>query len=183
MNRNRIPISLENLSQSRIVSSSLTFLIFWQCMTLPAFAATRIHNEAATPATIMFIASDPDLPTPGSVSATIDFRTTGGRNDRNWRVDMQATSGPNMTNCPNTIPISEVLVTCTSAVSDNGGTASCAAPFALSGSTTTIACGLEGKGNASPYQVVLNFEFQDSWQYIDTGSACAVNLSYQIFAE
>lgn len=73
-------------------------------------------------------------------------------------------------------------MTCVSASASNGGTGGCSAPFNLSTGLQTIAGGTEGTGNATPYTVVANFSFQDSWQYIATNSPCTVSLSYQIIA-
>jgi len=165
------------------LSWSLVFVLVWQAFTLPVLAATQIHNISVTPATILFAANDPDTPTvPGNVSATINFRTTGGNNLRNWRVDVQAAGGGNLANCPRSIPVSQIRVTCVSATAATGGTGGCAAPFNLSSGSQMVASGTEGSGNASPYAITVNFSFQDSWQYIATNSPCTVTLSYQIIA-
>ena len=160
-------------------------LTVWLAHTLASLAhaaTTQIHSVSVTPAAITFPANDPDLASvPGNVSGTVTFRTTGGALDRTWRVDVQATA-TNMANCPSTIPVSKIRVSCVSATSDNGGTASCGAPFDLSTTAQTIASGTEGTGNATPYVVTLNFSFQDSWRYIATTSPCTVNLTYQIIA-
>jgi hypothetical protein len=145
-------------------------------------AATRIHNQIVTPSTLVFLATDPDTPlVPGNVSASVAFRTTGGSTANTWRVEVQATGGGNMLNCPNSIPVSRIRVTCVAATAE-GGTAACGAPFALSTALQTVATGTEGSGNARPYTITLNFTFQDSWQYIATNTPCAVNLSYRITA-
>ena len=170
-------------ARTRIVSGLLVCALVVQMFTLPAFAATQIHSTLVTPATIVFAANDPDTPTvPGNVTATISFRTTGGNLLRSWRVDVQATGGGTMANCPRSIPVSRIRVTCVSATSDNGGTGACNAPFNLSTGLQTVASGTEGTGNAAPYAITVNFSFDDSWQFIATNSPCTVNLSYQIIA-
>lgn len=180
----RSPLAVRNMARFRMLSWSLVLVLVWQVCTRPVFAAaTRLHNLSVTPATILFAANDPDIPTvPGNVTATIAFRTTGGDNQRSWRVDVQATGGGNLANCPRPVPVSRIRVTCVSATADNGGTGACAAPFNLSNIPQMIAGGTEGTGNASPYAIIVNFSFQDSWQYIATNSPCTVNLSYQILA-
>ena len=146
-----------------------------------AAAATQIHNQAATPATITFTGTDPDSPNL-TVPVTVSFRTTSGSNSKTWSISVQATSGANMNSCPSTIPINKIQVSCVSAASDNGGTAACAAPFNLSTGLQTIASGNEGTGNAVPYTMAVNFALQDSWRYIATNSPCTVTLNYQIIA-
>lgn len=152
---------------------------------MPAAAAapTKIHNQAALPATIVFSGADPDSSSvPGNVTGTISFRTTGGEINRNWRVQVQSLSGNTFANCPRSIPVSSIRVTCASATAD-GGTAACAAPFNLSSTLQTLASGMEGSGNAKPYTINVNFVFEDSWQFIATNTACSVSLSYQILAD
>jgi len=153
----------------------------WQVMERTAYSGTQIHSILATPATITFLATDPDSPTL-TVPVTVQFRTTGGSNTKAWQLDLQATSGANMVGCPSAIPINKIQVSCVSSSVDNGGTGVCAAPFNLSTGLQPIASGMEGTGNAVPYQVVLNFTFQDSWRYIATNTACSVTLNYQIIA-
>ena len=156
----------------------ISCLVFEQ----PLRAATKIHNESASPLTITFLGTDPDSPTL-TVPVTFFFRTTGGKLNNNWSLRVQATSGPNMINCPSTIPVDKIRVSCASSSSDNGGTANCAAPFNLSTGLQIIASGTEGTGNANPYDTVINFTFQDSWRYIATNTSCTVNLNYQISAD
>jgi hypothetical protein len=148
----------------------------------PLRGATKVHNEAVSPATITFLGTDPDSPTL-TVPVTVFFRTTGGRLTNSWRLSVQAASGSNMLNCPNSIPVDKIQVSCVSAVSDNGGTANCAAPFNLSTGLQTISSGTEGTGNATPYETVINFTFEDSWRYIATDTSCTVTLNYQIIAD
>lgn len=181
--KSRACLPVRSVARSRIVPWSLACALVVQMTTLPAFAITKLHNVVATPATIVFAANDPDTPTvPGNVTATISFRTTGGDLLRTWRLDVQATGGGSLANCPRSIPVSRIRVTCVSATADNGGTGVCAAPFNLSTGLQTLANGTEGTGNASPYAITVNFTFEDAWQYIATNSPCVVNLSYQIIA-
>ena len=87
-----------------------------------------------------------------------------------------------MINCPNPIPINAVQVRCISVSVSNGGNGACSGTFNLSTSLQNIAGGREGTGNAVPYQIVVEFTFQDSWRFIGTNTPCTVNLSYQIIA-
>jgi hypothetical protein len=146
-------------------------------------ATTQIHNASATPAIVTFFANDPDLPfVPASISATINFRTTGGSPTKAWSLEVQAAGGPNLASCPSTVPINRITAACVSATSDNGGTGSCNAPFTLSSSPQVVASGIEGTGNAVPYIIIINFTFQDSWRYIATNTPCSVSLTYRIIA-
>jgi len=150
---------------------------------VPALAATQIHNPSATPSTISFVASDPDNPlVMGNASASISFRTTGGGFPRIWWVQIAALGSGVFANCPNSVPVSNVLVTCVNA-SATGGSASCFPPINLSNSAQTIAWGFEGSGNTN-YSVTLTFTFQDSWGFIAVPAAapCTVNLNYDINA-
>ena len=157
--------------------------IAWLAFSQAVCAATKIHNEVITPATITFLGTDPDSPTL-TVPVTVAFRTTGGQVTNNWSLSVQAASGPNMINCPSTIPIDKIEVSCVNAIADDGAAAAnCAAPFNLSTGLQTISSGMEGAGNARPYETVINFIFQDSWRYIATDTSCTVNLNYQIIAD
>jgi hypothetical protein len=159
----------------------LLISLLWQAFERPALAATQIHNQTVSPVTITFLGNDPDSPTL-TVPVTVTFRTTAGANNKTWQLDLQATSGANMASCPSTIPVSKVQVSCTSTSVTNGGTGVCGAPFNLSTGLQTIASGFEGTGNATPYTVVINFTFNDSWRYIATNTSCTVSLNYQITA-
>ena len=165
----------------RIATAVLLYVFVWQAMESPLLAATQIHNQSVTPLALTFLATDPDVPVL-TVPATISFRTTGGNNTRTWSLSVQATSGANMINCPNPIPISAVQARCISASVANGGTGTCSAPFSLSTGLQNLAGGREGTGNAVPYTIVVEFRFVDSWRFIATNTACTINLSYQIIA-
>lgn len=172
----------QNSSAGRTAATGVLIAMYFAVFAAPLPAATKVHNQSASPMSITLIGADPDSPTL-TVPVTISFRTTGGRLSNNWSLSVQAASGPNMTNCPSSIPIDKVQVSCTSSVSDNGGTATCAAPFNLSTGLQTISSGTEGTGNAVPYDTVINFTLQDSWRYIATDTACTINLNYQIIAD
>jgi hypothetical protein len=150
-------------------------------MQRPLLAATQIHNQTVAPAALTFFATDPDVPVL-TVPATVTFRTTAGQTTKAWQINVQATSGANMINCPNPIPINQIQARCISVSVANGGTGACSAPFNLSTGLQNVAGGREGTGNAVPYTIVLEFTFTDSWRFIATNTACSVNLSYQIIA-
>ena len=172
-----------NCYRGRIAAAIVLLGMNWLVFASPLRAATKIHNESATPITLTFLGADPDSPTL-SVPVTIFFRTTGGGVNNNWSLSVQAASGPNMINCPSTIPIDTIQVSCVSTLADDGDAiANCAAPFNLTTGLQTISSGTEGAGNARPYETVINFTFQDSWRYIATDTACTVNLNYQIIAD
>ena len=146
-------------------------------------AATKVHNESATPVTITLVGADPDSPTL-TVPVTIFFRTTGGRVGNSWSLSVQSASGPTMLNCPTPIPIDKIQVSCVSTIADDGAAAAtCAAPFNLSTGLQTISSGTEGAGNARPYETVINVTLLDSWRYIATDTSCTINLNYQIIAD
>lgn len=166
----------------QIAAAVVLLGIAWLALEQPLLAVTKIHNVSASPLTITFLGTDPDSPTL-TVPVTVFFRTTGGKLTNNWSLSVQATSGPNMINCPSTIPVGTIQVSCVSSVADNGGTANCAAPFNLSTGLQTISSGTEDTGNATPYDTVINFTFQDSWRYIASNTSCTVNLNYQIIAD
>ena len=153
----------------------------WQSLGRPALAATQIHQQAVSPTTITFTGTDPDSPNL-TVPVSLTFRTTAGANNLTWQAAVQATSGANLVGCPNTIPIGKIQVSCSSTSVANGGTGVCSGSFNLSTGLLTIASGLEGTGNATPYTVNLNFTLTDSWRYIATNTSCTVSLNYQITA-
>ena len=181
MNLRRLQFGF-GLCVSRIASGIVLGSFFWVVLEQPVLAATKIHNESASPLTITLLGTDPDSPTL-TVPVTINFRTTGGNLNNAWSLSVQATSGANMINCPSSIPVDKITVSCASSVSNNGGTANCAAPSNLSTGLQTISSGTEGTGNATPYDTVINFTFQDSWRYIATDTSCTINLNYQIIAD
>src|SRR3972149_3896293 len=102
-----------NILAGRIALGWLAATALWLSLERPLVAATQIHNQSATPATISFLATDPDSPTL-SVPVTVSFRTTGANTTRTWQLDVQATSGANMASCPNAIPVSQIQVSCVS---------------------------------------------------------------------
>jgi hypothetical protein len=166
---------------NRIAAGVLLYIFVWHAMELPLLAATQIHNQSVTPSALTFLATDPDVPVL-TVPATITFRTTAGQTTKTWALNVQASSGANMINCPNPIPVSAVQVRCISVSVANGGNGACSGPFNLSTGLQNLAGGREGTGNAVPYTIVVEFTFQDSWRFIATNSPCTVNLSYQIIA-
>ena len=170
--------------RTRVLAVGLSLIWMGKAFVPLALAATtQIHQATATPAIVTFFANDPDAPfVPASVSATINFRTTGGSPAKAWSLEVQAAGGPNLASCPSTVPINRITAACVSATADDGGTGSCNAPFTLSTSPQVVASGVEGTGNATPYVVIINFTFQDSWRYIATNTPCSVSLTYRIIA-
>ncbi len=145
----------------------------------PVYAAT-LGPILATPATISFSATDPDLGSAaGSATSTVTWSILNGRdNKQTWTLTAQA-GGASFTGCA-TIPASAVTVTCAStSVTGGGGTGSCSGPVALSTSPQQVAGGLEG----NDYTVTLNFRLTDRWRYVAaTAPSCTLTLTYTVNA-
>lgn len=150
------------------------------------FAATTIPSSSGSPATITFNATNPATsPTDsGSSASTITFTTKGGSHARAWTVQVEATSANFGGGCPSTVPVTQVIVTCGSAIvgGGGGGTGGCSGPFNLSTAFQTVASGTESTTNGATYTVTINFTFTDSWAYLPYASACTAPLSYTITA-
>src|SRR3990170_3928452 len=110
MNLRRLQFG-SNFFVSRIAAAMLLSGVSWLALQQPLFAATKIHNESASPLTITLLGTDPDSPTL-TVPVTINFRTTGGNLNNAWSLSVQATSGANMINCPSSIPVDKITVSC-----------------------------------------------------------------------
>jgi hypothetical protein len=140
----------------------------------------------ASPGTISFSATDPDLgAVTGSSASTVTFTLKGGANARTWSVGIQAGSST-FTGCT-TLPASAVTATCSSVtITHNSGATptagTCSAAFALSStSSTTVASGEEGGGNT--FSILINFTLSDSWQNIAaTSPTCPLTLTYSLNA-
>lgn len=138
----------------------------------------------ATPATIQFTANNPGSAVAGNSSATVTWTLTGGVRFNTWTLSVYANS-TTFTGCT-TVPASAVGVSCSSATVTGGGgaTAACqtGGPFTLP--TTApgqqVASGREGNAASSPFTVVLNYQFTDSWQYI--ANTCPLTITYTVNA-
>lgn len=141
---------------------------------------STVGTVTASPATIGFQASDPDLvAVAGSAPATITWNVTGGSSGRNWTLTVQADAA-SFLGCGQ-LPVSAATVACSSAsVSGGGGSGTCSAAFPLSAGPQQVAGGLQGNGNRT-YTVTINFSLADSWRYVAAPS-CALTLTYIVTA-
>ena len=133
----------------------------------------------ATPASISFLASDPDSPAvAGNAVASITWQSAGQARQP-WTLSIQTGAGT-FESCP-AIPVSAVLVTCSrAAVSGTGGSGLCSAAAALSALPRVVASGDESASSAS-YQVSLSFTLTDSWKYAaEINPPCTISLTYTV---
>jgi len=139
-----------------------------------------LGSLSATPGTITFQATNPDLgAVSGSAPGNITWIVLGGSQTQNWTVTVQAGAN-SFAGCP-TVPISAVRVTCASAtVSGSGGNGGCNGSFPLSTTPQQIAGGTQGDG-ANSYSVSLNFTLAESWRYV-ANSSCTLTLTYFVSA-
>ena len=137
-------------------------------------------SVSASPSTISFQASDPDLGTvSGSSPGSVTWMVLSGSHLQNWTLTVQAAASA-FAGCP-TVPVAAVQVACGSAtVSGGGGTGACSGSFPLSTTPRQIAGGAEGDGTSS-YSVTINFTLAESWQYI-ANSSCTLTLTYSVSA-
>lgn len=140
--------------------------------------ATMLTAVTASPSTITFTATDPDLGgVGGSSAATVGWSLSGGSSSSTWNLSVQASSAT-FASC-STVPTSAVTVACTGVSGGTGGT--CAAAVPLSTNPQQVASGYEHNGSASkPYSVTLNFTLTDSWSYI--ANSCTLTLTYTVNA-
>jgi hypothetical protein len=146
---------------------------------LPMAGGTTLSAISASPSTISFAATDPDLGSDaGSSAATISWTTSGGSSGNTWNLSVKATTA-NFTSCA-TVPTSAVTAKCTGVTGGSGG--ACGASVPLSTSAQQVASGKEagGPGN-KPYSVTINFTLADSWSYI-ANSSCSLSLTYTVNA-
>ena len=130
----------------------------------------------ASPSTVTFTASDPDLSPISGPAVTLTWTGSGGTAAKTWTLSVQSTAST-LTNCPRT-PASAVTVRCASGtVTGTGGTVACGGTVPLSTTSTQIASGNQGQG-VQNYTVHLTMTFADSWQYAPSQNACAANLTY-----
>lgn len=145
---------------------------------LPMAGPTALSAISASPSTISFTATDPDLGSvAGSSAATISWMTSGGNKNSTWTLAVRA-SAASFTNCA-TVPTSPVKATCTGV--SGGSSGSCGGPVSLSTGAQQIATGKESNGANKAYSVTLNFTLTDSWSYI-ASSACTLSLTYTVNA-
>jgi|SRR5208282_2356413 len=147
--------------------------------------ATSVTTMTATPATINFSATDPDLGSvTGSSAATVTISLKGQSIANNWTLGIKA-GAATFTGCA-TVPASAVTATCSSVVVSGttgiAGTGACGGAVGLSTTSTTVASGKEGSAKDT-YTVTINFTLTDSWQYIAaTAPTCPLTLTYSLNA-
>ena len=139
--------------------------------------AASITNASVTPQPLQFAASDPDLGSdPANSPATVSWVLSGPHTVA-WTLTVSAAAS-SFSGC-GTVPVSAITVRCASV---SGGPGTCGAPFQLSTEPQTVASGRQTTANPL-MAVIINFTFQDSWQYIaGSNSPCTLNLSYVIAA-
>jgi hypothetical protein len=133
-----------------------------------------VGTVSASPATISFTATDPDLGSvPGSAASTVSWTTTGGLTTSTWTLQVQAAAA-SFTGC-GTVPTSAVTATCGSVTGGTSG--ACKPAITLSTTAQQVATGKESTSLNAPYSVILNFKLADSWKYI-AKSSCTLTLTY-----
>lgn len=139
-----------------------------------------VASVTASPGTISFTATDPDLGSvSGSSASTVSWTTSSGSSSNTWTLQVQG-SAATFGNCP-TVPASAVTVTCTSVTGGSSG--ACNASFPLSTTGQQVAAGQESSGTNKAYSVTINFTLADSWAYIaKTSPACTLTLTYTVNA-
>ncbi len=145
---------------------------------LPTAAATTVNSFTVNPATITFNMTDPDAGlVTGIPAATVDISISGGAASRRWNLYVQ--SGSTTFSGCTSIPASAVTVTCNSVTLNNvggsPGNGVCAAPFALSTTSTAVAGGKEGT-KTDNFSISISYTLADSWQYIP--NLCPLTLTY-----
>jgi len=142
--------------------------------------ATTLSAISASPGTISFTATDPDLGSAsGSSSATVSWSTSGGSAASTWNLKVHAAAA-SFTNCA-TVPRSAIKVTCGGVTGGSAG--SCGGAITLSGTSQQVASGKESASNGASYSVTLNFTLADSWSYIAKQSpSCTLSLTYTVTA-
>ena len=149
-------------------------------------AAVTINSMSASPGSISFSATDPDLgAVTGSAAATITFGLFFGTTTNTWTVNVSAATSTFTGGTCTTIPASAITVKCTSVgVTGAGtlGTGACTASSTLSTTGKTVASGREGS-LFSTFTVTLNLTLSDSWQYIAaTSPTCPLSITYSLNA-
>ena len=144
---------------------------------------TTVTKLSATPATIQFTANSPGSSVAGNSTATVTWTASGGTAGNTWTLNVYANS-TSFTGCTTVLP-SAVGVSCTSAsATGQKTTANCQSggPFALP--TTApgqqVASGNEGDAGTKTYNIVLTYQFADSWEYIP--NTCPITITYTVNA-
>ena len=142
--------------------------------------ATSLSAITASPGTISFTATDPDLGSvAGSSAATVSWTTSGGSAASTWTLQVSAAAA-SFTNC-GTVPRSAVRVACGGVTGGSAG--ACGGSFNLSGAGQQIASGKESASSNAPYSVTLSFTLADSWSYIaKTAPSCTLSITYTVTA-
>jgi hypothetical protein len=150
-------------------------------------AAVYINALTASPSSISFSSTDPDLgAVSGSAAASVTFGLLLGTATNTWTVSVSAATSTFTGGTCTTIPASAITVTCASvAVNNYGGTAgtgACAASSTLSTTGKTAASG--GEGNFyDTFTITLNLTLTDSWAYIAaTTTTCPLSITYSLNA-
>jgi hypothetical protein len=140
-----------------------------------------VKDAVVSPQGLQFTATDPDRGTVAAdYPATVTWVIAGAQPTGSWSLSVQS-SAAGFSGCGR-VPVSAIIVQCSSASGGQGGSGTCSAPFPLSDQPRKIASGGQGRGN-STFNVTVNFTLQDSWKYIaSTNSACTINLNYTIQA-
>jgi hypothetical protein len=150
-------------------------------------AGVTVYNMSASPSSISFTSTDPDLGTvAGSAAATVTFSMFFGTASNTWTLSVSSASSTFTGGSCTTIPASAITATCSS-VSDSsfGGTAAtgaCGAAAKLSTTGKTIVSGSEGT-IFDTLTVTVNFTLSDSWAYIAaTSPTCPLSITYTLNA-
>jgi hypothetical protein len=137
-----------------------------------------VGTVSASPATITFTATDPDLGSvSGSGASTVSWTTSLGSTTSAWNLQVQAAAAL-FTGC-GTVPTSAVTVTCGSVTGGSSG--ACKPAITLSTTAQQVATGNESTSTSAPYSASLNFKLADSWKYI-AKSSCTLTLTYTVTA-
>jgi hypothetical protein len=148
-------------------------------MVLPLAGPTTLSAISASPSTISFTATDPDLGlVAGSPGATVSWMTSGGNKNNTWTLAVQASAGT-FNGC-STVPTAAVTATCTGVSGGKNGTC-IPGGVPLSTGAQPVASGKEATGAGKAYSVTLNFTLADSWSHI-ANSSCTLTLTYTVNA-
>ena len=147
---------------------------------LPMAGAATVGTVTASPATISFTATDPDLgAVSGNSAGIVHWTTTNGSGSSTWNLSVRSTAS-SFANC-GTAPASAVTVQCGSVTGGTGG--SCKPGFKLTTSNQVIASGNESTGANANYWTSVTFTFTDSWSYIARQTpSCSLSLTYTVTA-
>ena len=144
--------------------------------------AGTVQSLLVTPGSVVFTATDPDVPAVGPSSSAATWNIASGSPSKNWQITVQASTS-SLTNCPR-VPVSAIRANCTGAsVSGSGGSATCAPAFNLSITPQILASGKQALNTAS-YSTNLELSFTDGWGYpAATSPPCSISLTYTVIAQ